>query len=166
LGGTKSATIDWSQIPVGIPVENLFWDGLVLTVGIVYALGIVAFLIRFGLDYYSLTKVFRENRSSAGRFQVYWRWGKTGAFFRFQHHCVQFGLIQRVRVAKHYWAWKVHSEQNHHRCFTHDYSASCSGSTRNLALPESDSQNLEFIADSEALLKISDKKAYQITLLK
>jgi hypothetical protein len=28
---------------------------------------------------------------------------------------------------------------------------------RNLALPESDSQNLEFIADSEALLKISDK---------
>jgi hypothetical protein len=24
LGGTKSATIDWSQIPVGIPVENLF----------------------------------------------------------------------------------------------------------------------------------------------
>jgi beta-lactamase regulating signal transducer with metallopeptidase domain len=27
-------------------------------------------------------------------------------------------------------------------------------------------QNLEFIADSEALLKISDKKAYQITLLK
>jgi hypothetical protein len=36
---------------------------------------------------------------------------------------------------------------------------------RNLALPESDSQNLEFIADSEALLKISDK-SYQITLLK
>jgi beta-lactamase regulating signal transducer with metallopeptidase domain len=27
-------------------------------------------------------------------------------------------------------------------------------------------QNLEFIADSEALLKISDKKAYQMTLLK
>jgi hypothetical protein len=27
-------------------------------------------------------------------------------------------------------------------------------------------QNLEFIADSEAFKKISDKKAYQITLLK
>jgi hypothetical protein len=50
--------------------------------------------------------------------------------------------------------------------YSRGYSASCSGSTRNLALPESDSQNLEFIADSEALLKISDKKAYQITLLK
>jgi hypothetical protein len=36
---------------------------------------------------------------------------------------------------------------------------------RNLALP-SDSPKSEFIADSEALLKISDKKAYQITLLK
>jgi hypothetical protein len=29
---------------------------------------------------------------------------------------------------------------------------------RNLALPESDSQNLEFIADSEALLKFQTKK--------
>jgi hypothetical protein len=50
--------------------------------------------------------------------------------------------------------------------YSRDYSASCSGSTRNLALPESDSPKSGFIADSEALLKISDKKAYQITLLK
>jgi hypothetical protein len=49
--------------------------------------------------------------------------------------------------------------------YSRDYSASCSGSTRNLALPEAILQNL-FIADSEALLKISDKKVYQITLLK
>jgi hypothetical protein len=52
-------------------------------------------------------------------------------------------------------------------CFNRDYSASCSGSTRNLALPESDSPKSEFIADSEALLKISDKSvsnhAFKIT---
>jgi P pilus assembly chaperone PapD len=58
----------------------------------------------------------------------------------------------------------VHSEQNHsidvlHATIQHPVLVQ----PRNLALPESDSQNLEF-ADSEALLKISDKKAYQITL--
>jgi hypothetical protein len=45
-------------------------------------------------------------------------------------------------------------EQNH---TMRGYSASCSGSTQS-AGSESDYQNLEFIADSEALLKISDKK--------
>jgi hypothetical protein len=37
--------------------------------------------------------------------------------------------------------------------YSRGYSASCSGSTRNLALPESDYPNLEFIADSEKISK-------------
>jgi hypothetical protein len=86
--------------------------------------------------------------------------------FRFQHHCLHSALYSASELQNIIEHEKC-TEQNH----TIDvlltrYSASCSGSTRNLALPESDSQNLEFIADSEALLKISDKKAYQITLLK
>jgi hypothetical protein len=52
-----------------------------------------------------------------------------------------------------------------HRCFTHaSIQHPVLVQPRNLALPESDSPKSEFIADSEALLKISDKKAYQITL--
>jgi hypothetical protein len=50
--------------------------------------------------------------------------------------------------------------------YSRDYSASCSGSTPIWLYQKAILQNLEFIADSEALLKISDKKAYQITLLK
>jgi hypothetical protein len=45
----------------------------------------------------------------------------------------------------------MHSEQNHQMFYSRGYSASCSGSTRNLALPESDYQNLEFIADGETI---------------
>jgi hypothetical protein len=52
-----------------------------------------------------------------------------------------------------------------HRCFNHATIQHPVLVQPNLALPESDSQNLEFIADSEALLKISDKKP-KITLLK
>jgi hypothetical protein len=163
FGGTNPATIDWSQIPVGILLKNLFEMDF-LTAGS-FMPWIAAFLIRFDY-YYSLTKVFRENRSSAGRFQVYWRWGKAGAFSFFQHHCVQFGLIQRVRVAKH-WAWKVHTKPNH-RCFNH-------ATIQHPVLVQpviwlyqkAILQNLEFIADSEALLKISDKSvsnhAFKIT---
>jgi hypothetical protein len=163
LGGTSPATIDWSQIPVGIPLKRPLWDGLVLTVGIVYALGIAAFLIRFGLLQFK--KCLRKNRSSAGRFQVYWRWGKL-APFRFQHHCVQFGLIQRVRVANIIEHEKCTRTKPQHRCFNATIQHPVLVQPRNLAYQKAILQNLEFIADSEALLKISDKKAYQITLLK
>jgi hypothetical protein len=54
----------------------------------------------------------------------------------------------------------VHRTKPQHRCFTHaSIQHPVLVQPRNLALPESDSQNLEFIADSEALLKISDKKS-------
>jgi hypothetical protein len=87
--------------------------------------------------------------------------------FRFQHHCVQFGFIQRVRVAKYYESMKsAQRTKPQHRCFNHaTIQHPVLVQPRNLALPESDSQNLEFIADSEALLKFQTKN-YQITLLK
>jgi hypothetical protein len=55
-----------------------------------------------------------------------------------------------------------------HRCFTHaTIQHPVLVQPRNLALPESDSPKSEFIADSEALLKISDKSvsnhAFKIT---
>jgi hypothetical protein len=53
-----------------------------------------------------------------------------------------------------------------HRCFNATIQHPVLVQPRNLAYQKAILQNLEFIADSEALLKISDKKAYQITLLK
>jgi hypothetical protein len=103
------ATIDWSQIPLVFPLKDLFemdWFWLQGS----YALGIAAFLIRF--DYYSLTKVLKENRSSAGRFQVYWRWGKLAPFLFFQHHCVQLALYSASELQNIIEHEKC-SEQNH-----------------------------------------------------
>jgi hypothetical protein len=51
----------------------------------------------------------------------------------------------------------VHSEQNHSIDVLITRLFSILVQPRNLALPESDSPKSEFIADSEALLKISDK---------
>jgi hypothetical protein len=59
----------------------------------------------------------------------------------------------------------VHRTKPQHRCFTHATIQHPVLVQPVIWLYQSDSQNLEFIADSEALLKISDKK-YQITLLK
>jgi hypothetical protein len=70
-GGTSPVTIDWSQIPVGIPVEKTLLRWIGFDVGMIYALGIVAFLIRFGLDYYSLTKCLKGKPFITSRFQVY-----------------------------------------------------------------------------------------------
>jgi hypothetical protein len=126
---------------------------LVLTVGIVYALGI-AFFDPIWIDYYSLTKVLKENRSSASRFQVYWRWGKLAPFFVFQH-CVQFGLI-RVRV-KTLLSMKS-TEQNHSIdvLITRLFSILFWFNPVIWFYQKAILQNLEFIADSEALLKISE----------
>jgi hypothetical protein len=52
-----------------IPLKtSLRWIGF--DCGIVYALN-SRFFNPIWIDYYSLTKVLKENRSSAGRFQVY-----------------------------------------------------------------------------------------------
>jgi hypothetical protein len=49
----RTPTIDLSQITVSIPVEKPFEMDWLLTVAMIYTLGIFLFLIRFGLDYYS-----------------------------------------------------------------------------------------------------------------
>jgi hypothetical protein len=100
------------KFPLVFLLKRPLWDGLVLTVGIVYALGIAAF-DPIWMDYYSLTKVFKGKPFISRPISSLLTLRKSWRLFVFQHHCVQFGLIQRVRVAKHYWAWKVHSEQNH-----------------------------------------------------
>jgi hypothetical protein len=38
-GGTSPVTIDWSQIPVGIPVEKTLLRWIGFDVGMIYALG-------------------------------------------------------------------------------------------------------------------------------
>jgi hypothetical protein len=163
-------TIEWSQIPVGIPVEkNSYEMDWFLTAGIVYALGIAVFLIRFGLDYYSLTKMFKGktvHQQADFRFiDVEETLAPFSFFNTIVYNSALYSASELQNIIEHE---KVHSEQNHSIdvLITRLFSILFWFNPVIWLYQKAILQNLEFIADSEALLKISDKKAYQITLLK
>jgi hypothetical protein len=163
-------TIDWSQIPVGIPVEKTSFEmDWFLTAGIVYALGIAAFLTRFGLDYYSLTKVFKgktvHQQADFKFIDVEEKLAPFSFFNTIVYNSALYSASELQNIIEHE---KVHSEQNHSIdvLITRLFSILFWFNPVIWLYQKAILQNLEFIADSEALLKISDKKAYQITLLK
>jgi hypothetical protein len=163
-------TIDWSQIPVGILIEKTSFEmDWFLTAGIVYALGIIAFMIRFGLDYYSLTKVFKGKtiyqQADFKFIDVKEKLAPFSFFNTIVYNSALYSVSELQNIIEHE---KVHSEQNHSIdvLITRVFSILFWFNPVIWLYQKAILQNLEFIADSEALLKISDKKAYQITLLK
>lgn len=160
--------IDWSQIPAAVEKKSFEIDWL-LTAGIVYALGIVTFLIKFVLDYYSLTKVFKgktiQQQADFKFIDVNEKLAPFSFFNTIVYNSALYSASELQNIIEHE---KVHSEQNH----TVDVLIARFFSIMFWFNPviwlykKAILQNLEFIADSEALLNISDKKAYQITLLK
>jgi hypothetical protein len=166
----STTTIDWSQIPAADPIEKSTYDiDWFLTVGIVYTLGVVAFLIRFGIDYYSLTKVFKgQPIQQQADFKFIDTKENIAPFSYFNtivYNSTLYTASELYIILEHE---KVHSEQKH----TVDVLMSrlfCILFWFNPFIwwyKKAILQNLEFIADNEATKKISDKKAYQITLLK
>jgi hypothetical protein len=167
---TSPETIDWSQIPIDIPIENTSFEiDWFLTAGIVYALGIVVFLTRFGLDYYSLTKVFKgktvHQQADFKFIDVEEKLAPFSFFNTIVYNSALYSASELQNIIEHE---KVHSEQNHSLdvLLTRLFSILFWFNPVIWLYQKAILQNLEFIADSEALLKISDKKAYQITLLK
>lgn len=165
-----NTTIDWSQIPAAVPVEKSTYEiDWLLTIGIIYTLGIVGFLFKFGLDYYSLTKVFKgktiQQQADFKFIDVNEKLAPFSFFNTIVYNSALYSASELQNIIEHE---KVHSEQNH----TVDVLIARFFSILFWFNPviwlykKAILQNLEFIADSEALLKISDKKAYQITLLK
>jgi hypothetical protein len=104
--------------------------------------------------------VLKENRSSS-RFQVYWRWGKLAPFRFSTPLCTIRPYTARPSCKT---LFEKCTEQNHSidvlitRLFSILFWFNPVIWLYQKAILS------EFIADSEALLKISDKKAYQITL--
>jgi hypothetical protein len=164
------ATIDCSRIPVAIPVEKTSFEiDWLLTVGMIYAIGIVAFLIRFGFDYYSLTKVFKGktvHQQANFRFiDVNEKLAPFSFFNTIVYNSALYSASELENIIEHE---KVHSEQNHTMdvLLTRIFSILFWFNPVIWLYQKVILQNLEFVADREALLKILDKKAYQITLLK
>jgi len=161
---------DWSKIPMTTPAENeaseINWY---LVFAIVYSIGILVFLIKIAFDFYSLSKVLKgKNIQHQADFKFIDVKENVSPFSYFNSIVYNSSLYSAAELENILEHEKVHSTQNH----TIDVLISrlfCVVFWFNPLVwlyKNAIVQNLEFIADSEALKNISDKKAYQLTLLK
>ena len=135
----------------------------------VYGVGFLALLIKFAFDFYSLNSVLKGKKiKQQADFKFIDIKENIAPFSYFDYIVYNSSLYSDLELESIIEHEKVHSEQNH----TIDVLVSrifCILFWFNPIVwlyKKSILQNLEFIADSEAAQKISDKKAYQYTLLK
>ena len=148
----KNLEIDW------------FWIGLAI-----YAIGILALLIKFALDYFALKKVLKGKTIHSQEDYKFVNVKENIAPFSYFNYIVYnpalYNQVELENILEHE---KVHCSQNH----TVDVLIArlfCIAFWWNPFVwlyKKAIVQNLEFIADSDAFKNISDKKAYQFTLLK
>ena len=161
---------DWSKIPVTNTVENeAFEINWYFVFAVVYSIGIVGFLLKFAFDFYSLAKVLKgKTIRKQADFKFIDITENVSPFSYFNSIVYNSSLYSETELENILEHEKVHSAQNH----TIDVLISrlfCIVFWFNPLVwlyKNAISQNLEFIADSEASKIISDKKAYQLTLLK
>lgn len=163
-------SFDWSNIPVTTVVTNpepkIDWY---LIGGYAYFIGNAILLLKLILDFYSLSKVLKGKAiQQQGNFKLIDISDNIAPFSYFKYIVYNSSLYSTAELANILEHEKVHSIQNHSldvllsRLF-------CVFFWFNPLIwlyKKAIAQNLEFIADSEAAKTITDKKAYQLTLLK
>ncbi len=161
---------DWSKIPVTNTVENeAFEINWYIIFGIAYSIGILIFLMKFAFDFYSLSKILQgKTIQKQNDFKFINVTENVSPFSFFNSIVYNASLYSDTELENILEHEKVHSTQNH----TIDVLISrlfCIIFWFNPLVwlyKKAILQNLEFIADCEASKIISDKKAYQLTLLK
>ncbi|MFQ6599548.1 M56 family metallopeptidase [Flavobacterium sp. C3NV] len=162
--------LKYSQFPISHHIENesfdLNWNYILLAI---YIIGFIALVIKFAIDFYSLNTVLKGKKVQQQADFKFVDINEDIAPFSYFDYIVynssMFTPSELENIIEHE---KVHSDQNH----TVDVLISrvfCVLFWFNPIIwlyKKAILQNLEFIADSEAAKKISDKKAYQYTLLK
>ncbi|MCP2024894.1 hypothetical protein L1276_000034 [Flavobacterium sp. HSC-32F16] len=135
----------------------------------VYGIGFAAFMIKFGIDFYSLNSVLKGKKvEQQADFKFVDVNENIAPFSYFDYIVYNSSMYSETELESILEHEKVHSDQHH----TVDVIISrifCILFWFNPIIwfyKKAILQNLEFIADSEAAKKISDKKAYQYTLLK
>ncbi len=135
----------------------------------IYALGFAAFMIKFGIDFYSLNSVLKGKKvEQQADFKFVDVDENIAPFSYFDYIVYNSSMYSESELESILEHEKVHSDQHH----TLDVIISrifCILFWFNPIIwlyKKAILQNLEFIADNEAAKKISDKKAYQYTLLK
>jgi BlaR1 peptidase M56 len=148
-----------------VPSE-INWNYILLAI---YAIGFLALLIKFAIDFYSLNAILKgkdvQEQADFKFVDIKENIAPFSYFDYIVYNSSMFTASELENIIEHE---KVHSDQNHSvdvlisRVF-------CILFWFNPIIwlyKKAILQNLEFIADSEAAKKISDKKAYQYTLLK
>jgi hypothetical protein len=161
---------DWSKIPTTTTVENEGFEiNWYLIFAIVYSVGILGFLVKFVFDFYSLSKVLKgktiQNQADFKFIDVTENVSPFSYFNSIVYNSSLYSDTELENILEHE---KVHSEQNHTMdvLITRFFCVIFWFNPFIWLYKKAIVQNLEFIADSEASKKISDKKAYQLTLLK
>jgi len=164
------STIDWSNIPITRATDkDYIKEYLYVALIAAYCIGILGLLAKFGFEFYSLSVVLKGkvvHKKSAFKFiDLKENLAPFSFFNTIVYNSSLYSPEELQSIIEHE---KVHSEQHH----TIDVLISrlfCILFWFNPIIwlyKKAILQNLEFIADSEASKKTSDKKAYQITLLK
>ena len=145
---------------------EITWIYLILSI---YCIGFLALLIKLAMDFYSLNSILKGKKiHKQGDFKFIDAKENIAPFSYFQYIVFNSSLYTKSELENIIEHEKVHSDQNH----TVDVLISrvfCLLFWFNPIVwlyKKAIIQNLEFIADKEAAQKISDKKAYQYTLLK
>ena len=167
---TTSPIIDWSRIPAKTStVSDSFEMNWFLIFGIIYGIGTLVFMAKFVFDFYSLSRILKgKSIQSQADFKLIDTNENLAPFSYFNTIVYNSNLYTAAELENILEHEKVHCEQNH----TTDVLVSivfCILFWFNPLIwlyKKAILQNLEFIADHEATKKITDKKAYQITLLK
>jgi hypothetical protein len=161
---------DWSKIPTSKANEKESFEiNWYLVLAAAYAIGTVLFLIQFVFDFYSLNRVLKGKTIQQQADHKFIDLKENIAPFSYFNTIVyNSSLYSEAELESILEHEKVHSDQNH----TVDVLITRFFCTLFWFNPfiwlykKAILQNLEFIADSEATKNISDKKAYQLTLLK
>jgi hypothetical protein len=135
----------------------------------IYIIGLLVLLIKFAMDFYSLNSVLKGKKiQQQADFKFIDTNENIAPFSYFEYIVYNSSMYTASELENIIEHEKVHSDQNH----TVDVLISrafCMLFWFNPVVwlyKKAIAQNLEFIADKEAAKKLSDKKAYQYTLLK
>ena len=164
------STVSYQQsfTPQTIDQESfeINWNYIVLSI---YCIGFVALIIKFATDFYSLNSVLKGKKiQQQADFKFVDVSENIAPFSYFDYIVYNSSMYTEAELENIIEHEKVHSDQNH----TIDVLVSRAFCVLFWFNPviwlykKAILQNLEFIADNEAAKKISDKKAYQYTLLK
>ncbi len=155
-------------VPQPVEEESFEINWNIITV-VIYSIGFAAFMIKFGLDFYSLNSVLKGRKIQQQEdFKFIDVNENIAPFSYFDYIVYNSSLYTAAELENILEHEKVHSDQKHtiDVLITRIFCILFWFNPIIWLYKKAILQNLEFIADSEASKKITDKKAYQYTLLK